>query len=253
MSQGNPFSLEGKRILVTGASSGIGRSVARALSLLGARLVLVARNRERLLETLEQLAPGEHAVLELDLTQEESLVTRLREVAAAGKLDGLVHCAGVHATVPLKALSLSKWDELLRVNLTAAMALTQGFRHAQVSNAGGSVVLVGSVMSLVGQAGSVAYCASKAGLVGLTKAAALELAKEKKRINLVCPGMVKTEMQDRFSSLVGDDGLQKVEDMHPLGLGGAEDVAYGVAYLLSDAAKWVTGSTLVIDGGYTVA
>lgn len=247
------FSLAGKRILVTGASSGLGLETAKVLSSLGAKLVLVARNEDRLRSALIQLEGDGHIYQSFDLCSSDSYVGMLKDIAAAGRFSGVVHCAGINMTVPLKALSVNRWNETLQTNLTSAFLLAQAFRNSLVSEKGSSIVFVGSVMSVVGQSGAAAYCASKAALVGLTKSLALELARDNQRVNLVCPGMVRTEMLTQFSEITGEERMADFEKMHPLGFGEPADVAYACAYLLSNVSKWVTGTSLMVDGGYTAA
>ncbi|MCC6200874.1 MAG: SDR family oxidoreductase [Moraxellaceae bacterium] len=239
--------------MVTGASSGLGFETARVLSSLGARLVLLARDADRL-EKAMQLLDGEgHEYVAYDLCADDSYMALLKGFAVTGKFSGIVHCAGINTVVPLKALSIAKWNETLQINVTSSFLLAQAFRSPLVTETGASLVLIGSVMSLVAQSGASAYCASKAALVGLSKSLALELAKDKRRVNLICPGMVKTEMLDRLADLTGEERMAQYEAMHPLGVGEPKDVAYASAYLLSDASKWVTGTTMVVDGGYTAA
>jgi NAD(P)-dependent dehydrogenase (short-subunit alcohol dehydrogenase family) len=150
-------------------------------------------------------------------------------------------------------MDLKKWDDVIRINVTAAMLLSQAFVSEHVSLTASSIVFVGSVMSLVGQPAKSSYCASKAALVGLTKSLALELAKEKKRVNLICPGMVETELLQEFRTLVGPEKMEAFEKLHPLGFGSTRDVSHAVAYLISDASRWITGTSLVVDGGFTAA
>ena len=245
--------LKDKRILITGASAGIGKATSLALSQLGARLVIMGRNATRLEEVRSQLTGEGHVIFPCDLAKETDFKKTLADFAAHEKFSGLVNCAGMDATLPLKAMSFSKWEEILRVNLSSGMLLAQAFANARVCKPASSIVFVGSVMSLVGQSGKAAYCSSKAALVGLTKALSLELARDRIRVNVVCPGMVKTEMFDGLHSLIGDEKMKAFELMHPLGFGETSDVAHAITYLLSDASRWVTGSSLVIDGGYTVS
>jgi len=244
-------SFAGRRILVTGASSGIGRSLAIILSSQGARLVLMGRNREQLDLTLSMLSGPDHEAVTCDFIQDNDFDVLLAECAQRGKFSGLVHCAGINATLPLKVLSQKKWEEVFRVNVTSAMSLSKAFARRNISETGSSIVLLGSVMSLVGQAGAALYSSSKSALVGLSKSLALELARDRIRVNLVCPGMVKTEMLEKLSNLVGEEKMREFEKLHPLGLGNPEDVSHAIAFLLSDLSRWITGSCLVVDGGYT--
>lgn len=247
------FNLKDKHILVTGASSGIGLACARQLSEYGATVTLLARDTERL-EAVSASLHGPSFVIAHDLLDDTPLAEVLSEaVAKHGGFDGLVHAAGMHSTVPLRALSVSHWEQIFSVNVTSAMRLIKALRARGVAKSGASYVLLGSVMSVVGQPASTAYSASKSALVGLTKSLALELAKDCVRVNLVCPGMVLTEMQGDFVERVGEKAAMKVKEMHPLGLGRPEDVAAMVHYLIADAARWVTGSILMIDGGYSAA
>jgi NAD(P)-dependent dehydrogenase (short-subunit alcohol dehydrogenase family) len=163
----------------------------------------------------------------------------------------LVHCAGVLSQQPLRALDASKFEAVQRVNVTAAAMLAKGFRQKGCCAPNSSIVLVSSVMGLVGQAGIPAYSTSKAAVAGLTRCLAMELARESIRVNCVAPGMVRTEMTEKFFEFVSDEYVKGIEALHPLGFGTARDVANAIAFLISDAARWITGSTLVVDGGYT--
>lgn len=253
-SQTNPFSLAGKRILVTGASSGIGRSCALELSKMGARIVLVARSEIRLRETMEALHGSGHSFEIFDLLNTGDMSDWLKKITLeGGVLDGLVHSAGISSTLPIRATGVEEYRRILTINLESGFFLTKAFRQKGVRGSCASVVFIGSVMSLVGQPGLAVYAASKGGLVTLTKSLALELAKESIRVNLVAPGHVKTAMAETVEKIVPAEALRLIEQNHPLGLGRPEDVAYSVLYLLSDAAKWVTGSVLTVDGGYTAA
>jgi NAD(P)-dependent dehydrogenase (short-subunit alcohol dehydrogenase family) len=247
----NPMDLTGRLILVTGASSGIGRATALLLSQLNARLILVARNRDRLEQTHSALEGTNHQVEPFDLTNLDAIPGWIKDLASrSGPLHGVVHGAGVYGVIPLRILTAPKLEEILRVNLSAAMLLAKGFRQKGCHADGGSLVLLSSVAGLRGHAGISAYTASKAALLGLARSLAMELAREGIRVNCVAPGLVATEMSAQVEEQTPGE-IAGVENAHPLGAGRPRDVANGIAFLLSDAARWITGTTLTIDGGYT--
>lgn len=249
----NPLDLSDRAIMVTGASSGIGRETSILLSQLGARVVLVARNLDHLNETLSLLEPKDHIVLPFDLSRTAAIPEWLRgSVSEIGPLSGLVHCAGVHLVRPLRMLRSEDYSMLMRVNVEAAIALVKGFRQRGVHVEGMSnVVLMSSVVGVVGEVGVAAYSASKGAIISLTKSLAMELAKENIRVNCIAPGQVATELTDRQRLLLTPEQFSHIEQMHPLGIGTSLDVAYACAYLLADTARWITGTTLIVDGGYT--
>ena len=248
----HPFDLSGRHFLVTGASSGLGRATSILASGMGARLTLTGRDEQRLEETRAMLEGSGHQVMPRDLSNSGGIPAWLKEVAAAGgPLEGVAHASGVQTVRPLRILDDAYLRGVMDTNFLSAMALVRGFRQRGVCAEGGSIVLFSSVMALKGQAGQTAYCASKGALVSACRALALELAGERIRINCVAPGLVRTPMADRLQAALPADQYQAVEAAHPLGLGDPADVAAAVVYLLSKAARWVTGTTLVVDGGYT--
>jgi NAD(P)-dependent dehydrogenase (short-subunit alcohol dehydrogenase family) len=176
-------------------------------------------------------------------------LTRL--ASECGPLTGLAHAAGIQIVRPLRALDEATLNETLAVNLNTALFLTKGFRQKTVCPAGGSIVLFSSVMGLTGQAGQAAYSASKGALISMCRSLALELARERIRINCVAPGLVKTEMAGRLKESLPAAQYEAVTAMHPLGLGTPDDIAAPVVFLLSAASAWMTGTTMVVDGGYT--
>lgn len=248
----NPLDLSGRTVLVTGASSGIGRSTSVLLSRLGAKLILVARSRDNLEETRCLLDGEGHVTEACDLRETDAIPGWLKRLGAEhGPFSGLVHSAGVHATLPLRFQTGEQLDDLMRINFTAAVQLAKGFRQRKTHTESSGIVFVSSVMGLVGQAGVSAYVASKGALISLARSLALELADEGIRVNCVAPGQVESKMAESQDAVLTDEQRATIEKMHPLGLGQPEDVANSIAFLLADTGRWITGTTLVVDGGYT--
>ena len=247
----NPFSLEGKTVLVTGASSGIGQATAIECSLMGARVVATARDDERLQGTLGQLAPisGGHMSLLADLTVQDD-VERL--VASLPPLDGAVLCAGNSTTLPLQFGSREKFDSMFDVNFFAPVELLRLIYKKKVLNKGASVVLIASIGGTRSfMPGNGVYGASKAALNSVMKYAAREFAARRVRVNSICPGMVDTPLIHRGT--ITEEQLVEDAKRYPLGrYGRPEDIANGAIYLLSEASSWLTGHDLVIDGGFSV-
>lgn len=248
----NPFLLQGKRYLVTGAASGIGRATALFLAEMGAELILADINTQGLEDTKNRCLSN-CIVWQVNLTNFENLRENLEKVVTNfGKLDGYVHCAGIAYISPLKTISASKTEEIFKLNTQAAIELSKAFTHRNIHTGnGGSIVFISSVYGLTGSAANVAYAMSKSALHGITKSLAIELSPKKIRVNCVAPGFIKTNMMDANSDKFDAEYTNRLNSLHPLGIGEASDIAHAVSYLLSDAAKWVTGSILCVDGGFT--
>jgi len=248
----NPMGLEGRNIIVTGASSGIGKDTACFLSKLGARIVLVGRDIGRLNECCNLLEGEGHRIEAFDLSAVDDIPQWIKKIAEEmGPLNGLVHSAGIYLIRPLRATSRRNFEDLMHINVTAAFCLVKGFRQKGVFAQNSSVVFLSSVMGMVGQPGLAAYCSSKGALIALAKSLALELAKDKIRVNCVCPGNVETNMAEKLRETLTSEQFDAIESMHPLGMGTTEDIANAIAFLLADTGRWITGSSLVVDGGYT--
>lgn len=244
--------LQGRSVLVTGASSGIGRATAVLASELGARVVLVARREDALAETQSQMAGDDHHTIAFDLNEHSGYSQLFAEaVAKVGPLSGMMHAAGIHATTPLRAVTAKQITELFETNVTSSLLLTKAYRSPKVRAEEASVVLMSSAVGVVGEAGVSAYAASKAAVSSLARSLALELAPERIRVNSIAAGIVMTSLTEGLRSKVGSAGWEAIEAKHPLGLGTPEDVANSAVFLLSGAAKWITGSTAIVDGGYT--
>ena len=247
----NPMDLTGYTILVTGASSGLGRETSILLSKLGANVVLGGRNEKELQETKLLMEGEKNYIKPFDLSKLETINDWVKEIASeTGPIHGLVHCAGVATTMPLRGLSIKKLEEIMQINFMAAVSLTKAIRLKGVRSESVSIVHIASVAGLIGQAGLCAYSASKGALIAFCRSVALELAKEKIRINCIAPGQIMTEMGEKTKAVLPPEHFKALEDKHPLGFGETVDVANAVAFLLADTGKWITGTTLVVDGGF---
>jgi NAD(P)-dependent dehydrogenase (short-subunit alcohol dehydrogenase family) len=250
------LTLQDRRILITGASSGIGRATALLLCELGAEVILVARREEALAEVAASVAPpGKAIVAPFDLTNIDGIPKLVAEIKSrVGPLSGLVHCAGVRSTLPLQAITPRGFRSDMEINVLAGLALAQAFRRRSIRTApAAEIVFVSSVAALAGSAATSVYAGCKGALISLARALAVELAGEGIRVNCVAPGLVRSRIADELEATVGADPMTKIREAHPLGLGEPKDVAHAIAFLLSDWARWITGSTLVVDGGYTAA
>ena len=248
------FSLSGKNILVTGASSGIGRQIAIACSAMNARVILLGRNRERLEETRAAMqVPERHLYYSADLLEYDKIEPIIKGATGnIGKIHGLVNCAGISTTLPLRVTTMSKLTDIFQTNVSSAINLTKIVcKPAYIAENGASIVFMSSVMSVVGEAGKTLYAMTKGALVAATKSLAIELAPRKIRVNCISPGVVVTPMSDSSFYSKNEETLNQIKALHPLGLGQVADIAHPCVFLLSDGAGWITGTNLIVDGGYT--
>lgn len=245
----NPYSLEGKIILITGASSGIGRAVAVECSKLGAKVIITARNNERLKETYRMLEGDGHLLFTCDLSKPDAIVQLVSEIPI---INGMVCNAGTNKMIPISFMKYENIQEILNVNTVAPMLLLKEVCKKKKLSKGASVVFTSSMAGIGAAAtGNGVYTASKGAISSFLKVAALELAPRKVRVNAVCPGMTRTPMI--YDDNVQDEELKKDMERYPLGrYGEPQDIAWAMIYLLSDASTWVTGTNLVIDGGLTI-
>jgi len=255
MTENSLFSLKDKKILITGASSGIGSSVAKLASEQGAICIINGRNEERLNRTLKCLTGKGHIAIVSDLKEGHGTELVREAVVQTGPLNGFVHCAGIEKTLPFRATQISDLREIMAVNLETFWEITQELvKSKNHEKKRLSVVGISSVAALYGAAGNTAYAASKGAVISLIKSLAAEYAGKGIRFNCVCPGYVDTPMLDGVKKLyrTEEEFVSSIASKHPLRIGRPEDVAGAALYLLSDASRWVTGSIMTIDGGYGV-
>lgn len=246
----NPFSLNEKTILVTGASSGIGQTVAIECSKMGARLVITGRNKERLSDTFEQLTGDGHIQYAADISIPDDINGLVR---ICPKLDGISHNAGTSKTVLVKFITKEYLDMTLDTNTIGPILLTQSLiRKKKISN-GGSIVFTSSLSGVFcAHYGESMYAASKGALSGFAKAAAIDLSAQGIRVNCVNPGIVQPGFIKTCGIITEEELKDKIKSF-PLGrFGVTTDVAWAHIFLLSEASKWITGINIPIEGGYTL-
>lgn len=241
------FSLEGRRILVTGSSSGIGRQIAITCAQMGAQLVISGRDVDRLNATFLALPASGHLQIVADLGKQEDID---RLVAEAGLLDGLVHAAGISKLVPLRLINQAHLNDMFTSNTFAPMLLTKGLLAKKRIAAGGSILFIASVASHIGPMASSAYAASKSALLGMVRSLGLEVSKQNIRANCIAPGYVRTPLLEGLQGSGGN--MEGLFDLTPLGMGEPEDIAHAAVFLLADASRWITRNYFIVDGGLTV-
>lgn len=243
-----PDSFAGRRIVVGGASSGLGCAVALALAGLGAELTLLGRNENRLREVARQA--GGHVWRSLDLGDGEAADAAIREIAADGEIDGIFYSAGTSRVAPMRLTKTGHIENLFGAAVFGALGVARAVSRRGVMRNGGSAVFMSSVSALRGRRGMVAYSSAKSATSGMVRALAVELADRAIRVNSIAAGAIETQMHDDFVGSVGEEMVASYRNLHPLGFGRVEDVANAAIFLLSDAARWITGIDLSVDGGY---
>jgi len=243
--------LAGKRIFITGASSGLGKACALRLAAHGALLTLIGRNAEAL-QSVAGEGPAKTYICDLaDEGSIKALVSDLKKDGVA--FDGCVLAAGLHEIRPLVVENFANLLKMWAVNVQGSLGLLAAVLRAKLLARGSAVVLFSSIAARAGGPGLVSYAASKGAIEAATRSLALELAQQRIRVNAVAPGVVRTPMTETFLGRLSPEQVARIEAEHPLGIGQPEDVAGPVEFLLSDDARWITGSVLVVDGGFSVA
>lgn len=253
MSDFNPFTLEGKRILVTGASSGIGKATAIMCSKMGASVIATGRNEERLQETLSMMEGDLNSLFIADISSKEGMTSLVDFVKGNEfKLDGVVHCAGISGHKVFQYLKEEEIEEMFNINFMTPLYLTRDLLKKKLINKNSSIVFITSTSGIISSyIGGALYSSTKGALNGLIKNLAIELAPKNIRVNSVMPSMISTPIMD--GGQLADEQFEEDKKRYPLKrYGKPEEVACGVVYLLSEASAWTTGTNLLIDGGRSV-
>jgi len=246
--------LHKKTVIVTGASSGIGRECALQCSREGATVVLVGRNRAQLEATLSKLSGPGHYIVPCDLCDSQQVKNMAADIMQHGPVDGLLHCAGIQKTTPLRAFDAQAFDDIFHTNVSAAIELTRAVTSPKIFNkSGGALVFVSSVVSVKPEKGKLEYAATKAALNSAVKTMASELAARFIRVNAVLPAMVQTPILESMFAELPEESVDAIRKRHLLGILDPADIADLCVFLVSDRSKRITGEHIVIDSGYTLA
>jgi NAD(P)-dependent dehydrogenase (short-subunit alcohol dehydrogenase family) len=242
--------LQNKTILVTGASSGIGRTSAILFSELNAHLILTARREKELQTTLSLMKPAQHLCIPCDATNPDEVKKLIHQIPP---IDGWMHCTGKVLPVPVKFIQKKHTDDVFAVNYLSALYFTTELLKQNKINSPASIIFISSISTIHPYFGGAPYISSKSALEGFAHTLALELVPKKIRVNVLQPALVKTDIyQSTIDAAVSEEEMKKYEAQYPLGVGEPSDVANMAAFLLSDAAKWITGSFIKMDGGLTL-
>ncbi len=243
--------LSGQTAIVTGASRGIGKEIALGLGKSGARVACVARNEEKLKETVDEIAAagGSAEAFALNVTDSAAVQKLVEKISEDwGKVDIVVNNAGITRDTLLPRMSDEEWDDVIATNLRSVFLFSRAAIQVMMRSRYGRIINISSVSGIMGNPGQANYSASKAGIIGFTQTVAKEIAKRKVTVNAICPGFVATEMTDALGPAVQDEVKKRVPAKR---LGQAEEIADAVLYLASESGSYITGQVLVIDGGLT--
>jgi NAD(P)-dependent dehydrogenase (short-subunit alcohol dehydrogenase family) len=246
------FSLKGKHILITGSSGEIGRETAIVLSRLGAKLSITGRDEDKLQDTA-RICEGDISIFPFDLSEINKIPEWMRTITSKqGEFFGIVHCAGISAIVPIKIMKWERAEEIMRLNWGTSWMLAKSFRQrGNFQQDGSRIIFIASTAGIIGESAMSAYSSSKGAIISLTRALASEFAPEKINVNAIAPGFIETSMNERYLASISEEQKTAMKKRHLLGFGAVRDVAGAVAYLLSDAGRWITGAVIPVDGGLT--
>ncbi|MHB9010757.1 MAG: SDR family NAD(P)-dependent oxidoreductase [Ignavibacteriaceae bacterium] len=244
------FKFEEKRFVITGATSGIGKKIALDLAEHGAQVLAIGRRKERL-DALKDNFPGNIFTAVIDVNDFSTLRIELEKFGEKGKIDGSVHAAGINKFTPLRAFNWKDAENIIKTSLYAGIELIRILSSQKLSAIKSSHVIIASVAGIKGEVGFTAYSAAKSAVIGAARSMAVELAIKDIRVNTITPGWLPTEMTDAIDARYPGK-LETIKLLHPLGIGSVEDISNLLMFLLSEESKWITGSNIVIDGGYSI-
>ena len=247
------FRLTNKNILITGASSGIGRQCAISCAQAGANVILIARNKIELEKTFNYLTNGNHGVFQFDITKYNQINDIINQIVEKhGKISGFIHSAGFELSKPLQITEPVDYENIMAVNLIAALEFIKYISKKKNRTENTSYVLISSILGLFGKASLTAYSAAKGAINSSVKSLAIELAPKQIRINSILPGWIAdTNLMHDAERKFGENFISELEKQYPLKLGSTIDVANACIFLLSNASKWITGTNLILDGGFS--
>ncbi|MNX90722.1 3-oxoacyl-[acyl-carrier-protein] reductase FabG [compost metagenome] len=219
----------------------------------GAMVVGIGRDKSKVTHLLNSYPDDKLCFVHLDLSLVDKIEANFeKEIIPKAKFDGLILCAGKEETLPLSLCKIDKITSLFNINVFACIEILRIFSKKMVSNDGGSIIFLSSVMAELGEAGKIGYCATKSALLGVVRSSALELLKRNIRVNAIAPAIVNTPLTTKLFSGLSDENITEIEKMHPMGFGETSDVVPMIKFLLSDQSRWITGQNIKIDGGYSI-
>lgn len=239
-------------VLLTGASSGIGFETLKNLIQEGHNVTAIARDFSKIKDFTSSVNENQLSCNILDLSNTLEIEPFFKRLNLEEKFNAFIHCAGMEETVPLTLYSPEKIERIYKLNVFSGIELLRNFSKKKFSNDGASVIFLSSVMGELGQPGKIGYCSTKAAILGVVKASALEFAKRGIRVNAVLPGVVETPMTKNLFTQLSEDNIAEIVGMHPLGIGSTDDVVPMLMFLISNGSRWITGQSFIIDGGYSV-
>lgn len=245
----NYFSLSGKSILVTGATSGIGLEICKQIAIAGGNFIGIGRNVEKLQNHIDEFALEDSKVVEFDLAVIENIHLLVTELPL--KIDGFVHSAGIANVKPMQFFNYDDYESIRKINLDSVLVLFSELLKKKKINKNASIVFISSISAIRGAKGNGLYAITKAALDGISKVYANELSSKNIRVNTIQPGMVETDMSKQAENILSKEIMDIDRSKYPLGYGETKDIALPVIFLLSKASKWITGQSIVIDGGRT--
>jgi len=240
-----------KNIIITGSSSGLGRELSLSLDALGAKLVLLGRNKKSLLKT-KSLMKNKHKYIICDFSKLNDTQKKIKEIFKGKKFDGLVHGAGNYMLSPLQLINENEITDAVNTNLISPFLITKEFCKRSNFNNDASIIFVSSVTAIIGSSSLSIYSMTKSGQVGLARSLAVEMASKKIRVNSISPGLVNSRISEVLSSNTDSDSFENIKKKHLLGIGEYSDIVSSILFLLSDKSKWITGSNMIVDGGYSI-